>query len=143
METIKHLEKLDEGDKVLYNGKSMPLEIKKKEDETVILEGPKGGKYQLFEEEDANHLLVSKPGNRDYASYAKNVRKIGEWIEKQDKYVHSDTEASVELYMNEVGFWNVKVEGLNADFDEPKYGFSNKEKAEEEASKIVEKNPEG
>lgn len=143
MDKIDSIKQLSEGDKILYEGKSRPLEVKKIEENAVIVEGPLGGQYQLFEEDDAKHLLVSKPGNKDYASYAKNVRKIGEWIEEDDKYIHSDTEASVELYRNKVGFWNVKVEGLDADFDEPKYGFSNKEKAEEEASKIVEKNPEG
>lgn len=143
MEKIKHIEKLEDGDKILFDGRSQPLEVQKTEKDRIIVEGPKGGKYQLFEEEDAKHLLVSKPGNKDYASYAENVRKTGEWTEEDDKYIHSDTEASVELYKNEIGFWNIEVEGLKADFDEPKYGFSNREKAEEEASKIVEKNPEG
>ena len=143
MDKIESIQNLSEGDKLLYEGKSKPLEVKEMQEEAVIIEGPNGGRYQLFEEEDAKHLLVSKPGNKDYASYAKKVRKIGEWIKKKDRYIHTDTEASVELYKNKVGFWNVKVEGMDADFDEPKYGFSNKEKAEEEASKIVESNPEG
>lgn len=144
MEKIQSIQNLEQGDKILYKGKSKPLEVKEIKEDNVIIAGPLGGEYQLFEEEDAKHLLVSKPGNKDYASYAKNVRKIGEWIQKdEDKYIHSDTEASVELYKNKVGFWNVKVKDIDADFDEPKYGFSNREKAEEEASKIIEKNPEG
>ena len=143
MEKINSIQNLEQGDKILYEGKSKPLKVKEVKEDKVIIAGPLGGKYQLFEEEDAKHLLVSKPGNKDYASYAKNVRKIGEWIKKEEKYIHTDTEASVKLYKNKVGFWNVKVENIDADFDEPKYGFSNKEKAEEEASKIVEKNPEG
>ena len=143
MDEVNAIEDLSEGEKILYEGKSRPLEVKKIEENAVIVEGPLGGQYQLFEEDDAKHLLVSKPENKDYASYAKNVRRIGEWTEKDDKYVHSDTEASVELYRNDAGFWSVKVEGMDADFDEPKYGFSNKENAEEEASKIVENNPEG
>lgn len=143
MEKINSIQNLEQGDKILYEGKSKPLKVKEVKEDKVIIAGPLGGKYQLFEEEDAKHLLVSKPGNKDYASYAKNVRKIGEWIKKEEKYIHTDTEACVKLYKNKVGFWNVKVENIDADFDEPKYGFSNKEKAEEEASKIVEKNPEG
>lgn len=143
MEEIKKPGELEKGDKILFKGRSRPLKVEKADEEKALIKGPLGGEYELFDAEDAKHLLVSKPGDRDYASYAENVRKIGEWKKKEDEFTHTDTEASVKLYRNEAGFWNVKIDGLDADFDRPRYGFSNKEKAMEEALKIVEKNPEG
>ncbi len=144
MEKIEDIANLERGDKVLFDGRSKPLIVEEVKEEAVIIRGPNGGRYQLFDEEDAKHFLISKPGDREYASYAKDIRKIGEWKEKQeDKFVHSDTEASAELVKSDAGFWTVKVEGLNHDLDLPKYGYSSKKAAREELEKMVEKNPEG
>ncbi|WP_414838032.1 hypothetical protein ACK3SF_01370 [Candidatus Nanosalina sp. VS9-1] len=142
MEEIKDLGKLDEGDKILFDERSQPLEIQETDEKKVIVEGPKGGQYQIFDE-DAKHFLISKPGDREYASYIKNLRRIGEWIETdEDSYRHTDTEASLELVKNSAGFWTVKASGIQ-NLDLPKYGFSDKEAAREQLEKILDSNPEG
>lgn len=143
MEEISKIEELEEQDRILFNDRARPLKVAECKKDSVLLEGPLGGRYQLFEEENADHLLVSKPGDREYASYAKDLRRTGEWIETDKGFEHTDTEASVHLVRNDSGFWSLKVSDLDADFDIPKYGFSDKEYAEEEMKKIVENNPEG
>lgn len=144
MEEVEDLKIFEKGDKVLFEGRSRPLTVEEIKEEAVIIRGPKGGRYQLFEEEDARHFLISKPGNRDYASYAEGVRKVGEWREmEEDRFVHTDTEASAELVKSEADFWTVNVEDLDHDLDLPKYGYSSKEAAREELEKLVEGNPEG
>ena len=143
MEKIKELEKLREGDRILFDERSQPLEAEKIEKDKILVEGPKGGQYQIFDE-DAKHFLISKPGDREYASYIQNLRKVGEWEKLEDgKFHHSDTEASLELVKKSTGFWTIKSSNFDEDLDLPKYGFSNKEAAQEQLEKILKSNPEG
>lgn len=144
MGNVEDLQVLEEGDKVLFDGRAKPLTVEEVKEEAVIIKGPNGGMYQLFDEEDAKHFLISKPGDREYASYAKGLRKIGEWKQMdEDEFVHSNTEASVKLVKSKAGFWTVEVEGLKHDLDLPKYGYSSKDAAREELEKLVDRNPEG
>lgn len=143
MEAIKTLDKLDEGDRILFDERSQPLEVKEKEGEKIIVEGPKGGSYQIFDE-DAKHFLISKPGDREYASYIRNLRRVGEWEKFEDgKYKHTDTEALLELVKKDTGFWTIQASNFDVEIDVPKYGFSDKEAAEEQLEKILNSNPEG
>lgn len=144
MQKVDDLSDLEEEDKVLFKGRSKPLKVKELKDNTVIIKGPNGGLYQLFDAEEARDFLISKPGDREYASYAEELRKVGEWKEKdENKYVHSDTEASIELVRNEVGFWTLEIKGLDHEADLPLYGYSDRASAEEELEKLIKKNPEG
>ena len=143
METIEALDKLNEGDRILFDERSQPLEVKELEEQKIIVEGPKGGQYQIFDE-DAKHFLISKPGDREYASYIQNLRRVGEWEKLEDrKYRHTDTEASLELLQKDTGFWTIQASKFDTEIDVPKYGFSNREAAEEQLEKILQSNPEG
>ena len=144
MEKIENPQNLEERDRVLFDERATPLDVEEVSKEGVKIAGPKGGEYELYTEEDAKHPLIAKPGNRRYASYAKNLRKVGEWQKKSEKtWEHTDTGAQISLEKNSAGFWNLEIENFDEEIDLPKYGFSDLENAREEAEKIVDKNPEG
>ncbi|MFB6192630.1 MAG: hypothetical protein ABEK00_00075 [Candidatus Nanohaloarchaea archaeon] len=132
---------LEEGQRILFNDRKTPLTVEKVEDDRVLVEGPSGGKYEIYQEEDA--LLVCKPGSRRYSSYCRDLRDVGEWVRDGDKWTHSKTGAEIELVKNENGFWTIRSEEFEDELDLPKYGYSDKEFAEEDAEKFVEDNPEG
>jgi len=134
------VENLEKGDRVLFNDRKTPLTVVSI-DEELTVEGPHGALYTVYEEN--NSLLVCSEGKKRYSSYCKNLRKVGKWIETENGWKHSKTGASVELYETENGFWKVKINGVEDEFDNPMYGFTRREFALEEAEKFVKDNPEG
>lgn len=141
---VENLEQLAEGDRILFDDRATPLTVEEISEDGVKIQGPNGGEYELYTEEDAKHPLIGKPGNRRYSSYAKNLRKVGEWQKTGEKtWKHTDTGAKITLEKNSAGFWNLEIENFDEEVDLPKYGFSDLENAKEEAEKIVDKNPEG
>ncbi|MFB6099692.1 MAG: hypothetical protein ABEK16_00315 [Candidatus Nanohalobium sp.] len=133
------LEELSEGDRVLFNDRATPLEVEKVDEDAVIVAGPKGGEYELYE--DDGTLLVCKKGSRRYSSYCEDLRKVGEWKRDGDEWKHSKTGVRVWLEEDDNGFWTVESDTFEP--DNPMYGFSSKEFAVEEAESIVEGNPAG
>lgn len=134
-------EELEEGLKILFNDRKTPLEVVDKDEDRAVVEGPNGGRYEIYTEEEA--LLVSREGNRRYSSYCKDLRSVGEWVEEDSSWRHSKTGAEVSLERKDNGFWTVRTEGLEDSVDTPMYGYSNREFAEEDAEKFVSKHPEG
>jgi len=134
-------EKFSEGDKILFNDRKTPLTVDEIEGGKMAVKGPSGGEYEIYYDGDTR--LVAKPGNRKYASYCKNLRKVGEWIKQGDKWVHSKTEASIKIVRKDNGFWMLKSEKFDDALDNPMYGFSNKETAIEEVEKFIGERPEG
>ncbi|PSH00599.1 MAG: hypothetical protein BRC30_02710 [Nanohaloarchaea archaeon SW_7_46_7] len=134
-------ENLEEGLKILFNDRKTPLTVEEKDEDRAVVEGPNGGRYEIFTDEGT--LLVSKEGNRRYSSYCEDLRSVGEWMRDEFSWVHSKTDAKVELVRKENGFWNVETEGLEDSIDTPMYGYSDREFAEEDAQKFVDKHPEG
>lgn len=133
---------LAEGDRVLFNDRKQPLTVESVEEERVRVAGPHGGEYVLFRAEDSDAVLVASPGNRRYASYVKDLRVVGEWAERGDgRWVHTDTGAEISLEKTGAGFWTLQVSGLDADV--PKYGFTTREVAVEEAETLMRDSPEG
>lgn len=144
MEEIQELDKLEEGDRVLFDDRAVPLTVEKAEEGEILVEGPHGGEYRIYNEEDAKHFLIAKPGKERYASYCRNLRRVGEWQKPDAKtWRHTDTDAEITIVKNSAGFWTLDVKNFDEDLDLPKYGFSDLENAEDEAEKIVAKNPEG
>lgn len=133
--------KLSEGQKILFNDRKTPLTVEKVEDDRVLVAGPSGGKYEIYQEEEA--LLVCKPGNRRYSSYCKDLRDVGEWDREGDIWKHSKTGAKVTLEKKDNGFWTINSEKFGPKIDTPMYGYSKKEFAEDDAEKFVKNNPEG
>lgn len=133
------LEELEEGDRILFNDRATPLEVEEIKDDGVIISGPKGGEYELYEDEGT--LLVCKKGNRRYSSYCKNLRKVGEWERNGNEWIHSITGAQIWIEEDENGFWHVESDTF--DVDSPMYGFSSREFAEEEVESILDDNPAG
>ena len=144
MEEIKDLQVFEENDKVLFEGRKQPLIVKKVSENGAIIQGPNGGEYRIYEEDNAKHFLIAKPGSEKYSSYCKNLRRIGEWEKLDEKtWQHTDTQAKISIVKNQAGFWTLEIEKLEENLDLPKYGFSDLENATEEAQKILENNPEG
>lgn len=133
-------ENLEEGEKVLFSDRRTPLEVVETGEEAVV-QGPQGADYVIYTDNDA--LLVARKGNRRYASYCKNLRKVGEWTEEESIWKHSKTGVKIKIERNDNGFWTIKTEGIESNMDIPMYGFTKKEFAREEAEKFVQKNPEG
>ncbi len=131
---------LEKGDKVLFNNRKTPLNVIEAS-EKVVVQGPKGGKYEIFCDNDA--LLVAKPGKRDYASYCKDLRKVGEWVREENEWKHSKSQAYIKIEKKSNGFWTLKSDKFEEDLDIPMYGFTAKEAAVEEVEKCISKNPEG
>lgn len=134
-------EDLEEGLKVLFNDRKTPLEVVEKDDEKAVIEGPHGGRYEIYTDEGS--LLVSREGNRRYSSYCEDLRSVGEWNREEDTWKHTKTGAKVSLEKKGNGFWTVSTEGLEDEVDTPMYGYSDKEFAEEDAKKFVKDHPEG
>lgn len=132
---------LEKGLKILFNDRKTPLEVVEKEDEKAIVEGPNGGRYEVYTDEGT--LLVSKEGSRRYSSYCEDLRSVGEWHHEEDTWTHSRTGAEVSLEKKSNGFWTVRTEGLEDEMDTPMYGYSDREFAEEDAEKFVKNHPEG
>ncbi|MFQ3275623.1 MAG: hypothetical protein ACI9LV_000977 [Candidatus Nanohaloarchaea archaeon] len=138
----KELEELEEGDKILFNDRKQPLEVSKLEEDRVLVKGPGGGEYEIYE--DDGTLLWSKEGNRRYSSYCNDLRTVGSWERENDKWEHSSG-TTIKLEKNEIGYWTIKAEGIEIEdeLDLPKYGYSDKEKVEKDVEKVVRKHPEG
>ncbi|MFB6147808.1 MAG: hypothetical protein ABEJ66_02895 [Candidatus Nanohaloarchaea archaeon] len=135
------LEELEEGDRILFNDRKHPLTVEAVDENRVHIEGPQGGEYILYRaEDDPETVLVSRKGNRRYASKVEDLRETGEWERKsEDRWEHSSG-TSIELVRNDSGFWTLETE---LEVELPKYGYSSREFAVEEAEKLVEDNPEG
>jgi len=141
---LKIFDELEEGDRILFNDRKTPLTVKKVGEEELKVEGPQGGKYILYTEEDAKYPLIAKPGSKKYSSYVKKLRKVGEWQKEDEKtWKHTKTDAEISLEQNSVGFWTLNVQNFDEQLDLPKYGFSDFENALEEAEKLIDHNPEG
>ena len=138
-EPIKELEKTD---KILFNSRKTPLTVQKAEQDKILVEGPKGGQYQIYR--GNNSLLVSDADSRKYSSYCKELRKVGTWEkENSRKYIHTKTKAYLKLEQNNTEYWHIKTDLNTSKYDLPKYGFNDKEVAEEQLEKIKRDNPEG
>ncbi|MDY6776860.1 MAG: hypothetical protein SVQ76_02015 [Candidatus Nanohaloarchaea archaeon] len=137
------LEELEEGDRVLFNDRRQPLEVVEAGEGKALVEGPQGGEYVIFKAEDSGVLLVSKPGNREYASKVEDLRRVGKWERTgEGAWVHDVTGSRVEVVENDAGNWTLEVEGVEEP-ELPGYGFLEREDAVEEAEKLVRDNPEG
>ena len=135
-------EKFEEGDKILFSDRKTSLTVSKIEDERMLVEGPSGGEYEIYFDEDTR--LVAKPGNRKYSSYCKELRKVGKWVKKnENEWVHSKSEASIKIEKKSNGFWTIKSDKFEDELDLPMYGFSSREYAVEEVEKFISKRPEG
>lgn len=137
----KTFEELESGMKVLFNERKTPLKVVEKNDERAVVEGPNGGRYEIYMDEEA--LLVSREGNRKYSSYCKQLRSVGEWVRNEDTWTHTHTGAEVSLREKDTGFWSIETKGLEENIETPLYGYSDKEFAEEDALKFIDKHPEG
>lgn len=138
---VEDVKDLKPGDRILFGDRKTPLEVQKVEDDEAVVQGPKDGEYLLYDEDNADHPLVAKPGSKKYSSYAQNLRKVGEWIRKDDKWIHTGSGAQIKLEKNQIGYWNIQVKDFQKP-DAPKYGFTNREKAREQVEKLVNSNPE-
>lgn len=144
MEDREIFEQLGEDDRILFNERKVPLEVSAVDENRVHVEGPHGGEYILFVSEETDDLLVrNKKSGRRYATYVENLREVGEWQQvNQNRWEHSKTGAFVELGKNESGFWTIETD-LDAEFDLPMYGYSDREFAVEDAEEVMRKHPEG
>ncbi len=139
-------EQLEEGDRVLFNDRKVPLKVVAVEENRVHVEGPHGGEYVIFAAEETDDLLVrNKKSGRRYATYCRDLREVGKWEREGDRWKHSKTGAEIELVEDSSGFWTVKSSDfdLEEEIDLPMYGYSDKEFAEEDAEDLMEKHPEG
>jgi len=142
--SVKSVSDLMEGDRILFGDRTTPLEVEEKKEDDALVRGPNGGEYLLYDEEDAKHPLVAKPGNKRYSSYAEDLRRVGEWIKKDTKtWRHTGSDAVISLVKNKTGFWTVETHRFDENLDVPKYGFSSQEKAKDEVKKVLQDNPEG
>lgn len=134
-------EELEQGDRILFNDRKYPLEIEAVDENRVHVEGPQGGEYVIYPaEDDPDLLLVSRKGSRRYASRVENLRKTGKWERESENAWKHSSGTRIELVKNDSGFWTLETE-LPA--DTPKYGFSSREFAVEEAENLMEDHPEG
>lgn len=140
------LHEIKEGDSILFKGRKEPLTVKQKGEDRIYIEGPQGGDYVIFEApDDPDILLISNRGNREYSSLVENLRTVGRWERQNDRvWKHSKTGAEIEIKDNDIGFYQIEVEGIDRSrLDLPKYGFSEMENAVEEVESIIRKFPEG
>ena len=133
---------LEEDDKILFNERQLPLTVEARDENRLHVKGPRGGEYILFPAEEAAELILfASKGSREYASKVESLEKVGEWIEEDEKlWKHSKTGEEIKLVKNSAGFWTVRT-GLDA--NTPKYGFSDRDAAEEFAEKLIKDNPRG
>jgi hypothetical protein len=142
--TVESIQELEEGERILFKGRKTPLKVSEIEEDRALIQGPQGGEYQIFPAEESKKLLISKPGKRKYASYVKNLRKVGKWEEEdENSWEHTSTGARLWLEKKDTGFWTIRSENFEKSLELPKYGFSDLESAEEELEKLVRDNPEG
>lgn len=135
------LEELEQDDRILFNDRKYPLVVKAVDENRVHVEGPQGGEYIIYPaEDDPDLLLVSRKGSRRYASKVEELRKTGRWVRESENAWEHTSGTRIELVRNESGFWTLETE---LPVDIPKYGFSAREFAMEEAEKLMEKHPEG
>lgn len=137
---------LKTGDKILFDSRSKPLEVKEIEKDQIKIQGPSGGEYILFVAEEKDRVLISKENKRDYASYVENLRKVGEWRQKsENKWKHSKSGSEIKLEKKETGYWTIKTEDFNLEkeIDLPLYGYSDHDFAVEDVEKLISKHPEG
>lgn len=134
------LENLEEGDTILFNDRKQPLEVITN-GEKVKVEGPKGAEYLIWKAENGK-LLYAQEGKERYASYLNDLRKVGEWLRKDDTWEHSDTGKTVIVTREETGHWTINTEPENL-IQTPLYGYTEKEEAIKDAKKFIRKNPEG
>lgn len=142
MNEVETFKSLEEGDRILFNDRQVPLEVAERDDNRLHVNGPQGGEYIVFKAEEQERLLIAPKGRRSYAAYLDDLREVGKWMQDGNSWEHSKTGATVELVENEIGRWTVET-SMDADFSPPKYGYADKESAVEDAEKLVEKNPEG
>lgn len=134
------------GDHVLFNDRKAPLTVETVEDGDVQVSGPKGGEYVLYRAADKQDLiLVSKPGNWEYASKVVDLRIVGQWERIDDtRWEHTRSGAAVAVVRNELGYWSIVFDAFDGETpDVPKYGFTEKSAAIDEALKFVREQPEG
>lgn len=138
------LDDLSAGDHVLFGDRQQPLTVTAVEEHRVFVEGPQGGEYMLFEtEDDPDTLLVAKPGNREYASYAEDLEIVGTWEDVDDLvWRHTDTGAEIRVEENDMGYWEVHTD-LDHNRDLPGYGFAEREDAVQEAERLRKRHPRG
>nr|EGQ39762.1 MAG: hypothetical protein J07AB56_04900 [Candidatus Nanosalinarum sp. J07AB56] len=131
-------DELEEGDRVLFGDRKVPLEVDEAGEDRVLVNGPQGGEYVLYTEDDT--VLVSSKGDRRYSSLADDLRTTGRWSREGDKWTHTKTGEKVCLERTEAGFWRIET-GFS--IDQPMYGYRSKEDAETEAKNLLESHPEG
>jgi len=142
MDDTAVFEDLDAGDRVLFEGRKQPLTVVEDRGDAYRIEGPQGGEYVLHRDDAV--LLLSKPGNRRYASRVEDLRTTGEWEQVgTDQYRHTVTGAELELVESGSGFVTIRAEGIEGDLDIPGYGFTDREHAEEAIQDIIDDHPEG
>ena len=146
MKELEIYENLENGDRILFEGRAKPLEVMQVQEEQIKIRGPSGGKYILFVADKKDRVLISKEDKKDYASYIDNLRKVGKWKQNtENSWKHSKSGAEIKLEKKETGYWTIKTEDfdLQKEIDLPLYGYSEREFAEEEAEKFMKKHPEG
>jgi hypothetical protein len=129
---------LEEGDRVLFGDRKLPLEVEEVKEDRALVDGPQGGEYVLYTEEDI--VLVSSKGDRRYSSLAEDLRRTGRWERTGDIWTHSKTRQQVRLEETEAGFWRIDTEFA---VDQPKYGYRSKEDAETDVQNLIDNHPEG
>jgi len=135
------LDNFEEGEKILFNDRKTPLTISEISDGKMLVEGPSGGEYEIYFDEDT--LLVCKKGNRRYSSYCKDLRSVGEWVRSENVWRHSVSGAEIRVVEKDNGFWTIKYEKFEGELDNPLYGFTSFEGAVEEVEDFVSGCPEG
>jgi len=130
-----------EGEKVLFNDRKTPLTVSKVFEDELLVEGPSGGKYEIYFDEGT--LLVCRKGNRRYSSYCKDLRSVGEWVREGSVWRHSVSGAEIRVGEKDNGFWMISSEKFDNEIDSPMYGFTSKEDAVEEVETFIGSHPEG
>lgn len=132
------IDELEEGQKIVFNDRKQPLKVESVENGEAKVSGPGGGEYVLYSDEGTD--LVAKKGNKKYSSYLENLRKVGKWEETEKGWKHSRTGAEVKI-VEEGPTWKIRSERF--DFEQPRYGFTDRTEAVEKAEQIINKYPEG
>lgn len=141
MSQTENLQEFEEGEKVLFNDRKTPLTVSNGSDEELIVEGPSGGDYEIYFDEDT--LLVCRKGNKRYSSYCEDLRSVGEWVRDGDVWRHTVSGAELNISEKDNGFWEIISEKFDEELDNPMYGFTSKEGAVEQVEKFVGNHPEG
>lgn len=129
-------DEFDKGEFILYGDKKQPLEVTDVREDRLLVAGPQGGEYVLFYGDDGETLLEATPGKRQYASVIENLRHVGRWEQQDDgRYVHSASGDTIEVVQEDTGFWT--IETTLDDVDLPKYGWTDREDADEKARSLV------